>query len=102
MASLARYIELLPGTKYYWGDMDKEGYEIYGFLKSRFQPLRPLGMSLKDFEENKSLRQTKEKYFGPMAMVSDLQTEYEYICHQGLRIEQEHVAMDSVMEVFRI
>ncbi len=102
VASLARYIELLPGTKYYWGDMDKEGYEIYGFLKSRFQPLLPLGMSYKDFEENKSLQQTKEKYFGPLAKVPDLQTEYEYVCHQGLRIEQEHVSIDAVLEIFRI
>src|SRR5206468_3268067 len=42
----------LPRPVLYWGDIDKEGYEIYGHLKSFILDLQPLLMDRKTIESH--------------------------------------------------
>lgn len=93
VASLISWASALPRPIYYWGDLDKDGYEIYGHIKSRFPNLQNLCMEMKTLEKNKSFLQKKDTYLGPYAYVPDLQAEYEFVCREGYRLEQEHLGI---------
>ena len=90
-ASLRACFQLLPEPIYYWGDIDKEGYEIFGYLKRQLPILQPVLMDRATIEANKTIYQVREKFFGPYKNVPDLQSEYEWISTQGLQIEQEQL-----------
>ncbi|MCM2282796.1 MAG: DUF2220 domain-containing protein, partial [Bdellovibrionaceae bacterium] len=80
-----------PKPILYWGDMDKEGYEIYGHLKSLIPDLRPLLMDRETLERHAHLAIGKEPFLGPFRSAADLQDEYQYVCQKGLCVEQEKV-----------
>jgi hypothetical protein len=98
IASLISWVTMLPEPIYYWGDLDKEGYEIYGHFKSRFPKLKNLCMEMKTLEKNKSLIQKKDPYLGPYAYIPDLQSEYEFVCKKGYRLEQEHLGIPKEVQ----
>jgi len=88
---LQSLLNRFPEPIFYWGDIDKEGYEIYGFLRQRFQKLKPILMSSPTIEKYRGLAQHKDIYKGPFRRVDDLQNEYEDVCLRGLQIEQEQI-----------
>jgi hypothetical protein len=90
-ASLKAIQEMLPRPVLYWGDIDKEGYEIYGHLRSHIPDLQPTLMSLEVIKQHKGYSIPKEPYCGPFREVLGLQQEYELTCQEGLCIEQEKI-----------
>lgn len=83
----------LPEPHYYWGDMDKEGYEIFGFLKRASPKLKHFMMDQEVLELHRHLWQKKAPYLGPLQNVPELQNAYEFVCRQGLQIEQEQLPL---------
>lgn len=90
-ALLKQLLPHMPTPIFYWGDIDKEGYEIYAFMKKSYPPLKPLLMSRETLITNKSLVQKKDVFQGPFRIVPDLQNEYEDVCLKGWQIEQEQL-----------
>src|SRR6185437_8564195 len=90
-ASLRGLQARCPRPILYWGDLDKEGYEIYGFLKSFIADLTPTLMDRRTLERYRHLAITKEKFFGPFRSAADLQSEYQEVSRLGLAIEQEKI-----------
>lgn len=82
----------LPRPIYYWGDIDKEGFEIYGLLKANAPELTPVLMDQSIIDKYSRLVQKKDRYYGPYREAAGLQSEYQYVCHEGLQIEQEQLA----------
>lgn len=92
-ASLLKSIlEKIPKPLFYWGDMDKEGYEIFGFLQNiSNSKITALFMNEESFNLNSHLKQKKEIYFGPFKDLHNLQSIYEFVCKNGYQIEQEQI-----------
>ncbi len=90
-ASLRSISKSLPGPVFYWGDIDKEGYEIFAYLCNFMPDLEPLYMSFKTIHDNPDLQQKRDKYLGPYKQIPKLQDEYIWICSRGLQIEQEQL-----------
>lgn len=91
-AVLIRHFEhALPRPLVYWGDIDKEGYEIYGQLKSYIPDLKSTLMDYVVIENHMNYAIRKERYFGPYQLAFELQAEYQHVCEQGLCIEQEKI-----------
>lgn len=90
-AHLRSLLESLPRPVYYWGDMDREGYEIFGFLKSYDPDLGPVLMARADIDRYAPIQQRKDIYLGPFRIVPDLQEEYEWVARRGIQIEQEQM-----------
>ncbi len=85
-------LHMVPKTMFYWGDIDKEGYEIFGYMKKLYPPIRPLLMEATTIQKYFHLLQKKEKYDGPLRPLEDLKSEYEMVARGGLQIEQEQLA----------
>ncbi|MBL7542523.1 MAG: hypothetical protein JNL11_01845 [Bdellovibrionaceae bacterium] len=92
-ASLLKSIlPCLPANLFYWGDMDKEGYEILGFLQNiSAVKIHPLFMDNYFFKHYEHLVQKKEPYPGPFKNLRELQAIYEYVSRMGYQIEQEQM-----------
>ena len=82
---------VLPRPLLYWGDIDKEGYEIYGHLKELIPDLEPFLMDSATVEAHARFSVNREKFFGPFRSAADLQAEYQDVCQRGLCIEQEKI-----------
>jgi len=80
-----------PRPILYWGDIDKEGYEIYGYLKGFISDLIPTLMNRSTIERYENLAVNQEPFLGPFRSAADLQEEYQYVCERGLCIEQEKI-----------
>ena len=86
----------LPKPIFYWGDIDKEGFEIFSYL-SDFDPLlKPLLMDECTFESYRKFGVKKETSLGPFRRIPELQSVYEKVCRSGLMIEQEKLPLDLV------
>ena len=96
MAQLVGFHERLPSTFFYWGDIDKEGYEIVGYLMERIPDVRPVLMGLSTVGEYKHLSVRKEEYYGPFKNLGSLQKTYELVCREGVLIEQEKIPTDEL------
>jgi hypothetical protein len=83
--------ESLPQPIYYWGDIDKEGYEIFAHLKSSISSLKPILMDQRTVDRYLAIHQRKDVFIGPFREVPGLQKEYEYVSRQGIQIEQEQI-----------
>jgi len=83
--------ESLPQPIYYWGDIDKEGYEIFAHLKSSISSLKPVLMDQRTVDRYLAIHQRKDVFIGPFREVPGLQKEYEYVSRQGIQIEQEQI-----------
>lgn len=90
-AQLKELLGRFPKPLVYWGDIDKEGYEIFGYLKQRYPDLIPLFMDSETIAKYRRLTQKKERYFGPYREVAGLQATYERVCEEGIQIEQEQL-----------
>lgn len=80
-----------PRPILYWGDIDKEGYEIYGHLCSHIPDLIPTLMDQNTIAHHLDFSIPKEVFMGPFREIPGLQEEYEMVCREGLLIEQEKV-----------
>jgi hypothetical protein len=80
-----------PRPIIYWGDIDKEGYEIYGKLKEQIPDLKSTLMDRKTIESHIHASIAKPPFFGPFRSAADLQSEYQYVSEHGLCIEQEKI-----------
>jgi len=94
LALIRGILSELPRPLYYWGDMDKEGYEIFAYLKKYAPETRPLLMDLQTLQKYRSIGQHKEPYHGPYREAFELQNEYELVSREGLQIEQEKLTED--------
>lgn len=96
-ASLMKpFLSGFPGKLFYWGDMDKEGFEIYAFLQAlSHEKIIPLFMDEQTLHKYSYLKQDKEKYFGPFKKIGSSQQVYEYVCRNGWQIEQEQLEVDK-------
>lgn len=86
--------DCLPLPIYYWGDIDKEGFEILNYLVERVStPVIPLLMDAATFSKNQNLAQVigfiDDESPKKLSIDSDV---YELVCKAGLRIEQEQIA----------
>jgi hypothetical protein len=90
-AALRDVHEMMPRPILYWGDMDKEGYEIYGFLKGFIGDLSSTLMDRATLSRYRNLSAAKEPFFGPFRSAAELQAEYQDACQNGLCIEQEKI-----------
>ncbi len=91
-AVLLRSIQgILPPPILYWGDIDKEGYEIYGALKAYLPKLQPTLMDRQTMERHLNQSTPKEVFWGPYQSAGDLQVEYHDVCQRGICIEQEKI-----------
>ena len=88
---LRALIHRFPGVVHYWGDIDKEGYEIFGALHNSFSELVPVLMDFATIDRYRGLHQRKEIFLGPYRKVAPLQREYEQVSRQGIQIEQEQM-----------
>jgi len=91
VAVLRRMHEKLPRPIRYWGDIDKEGYEIFGHLKSAIPDLQPINMDQQTMLNHLRFAIQRDKFFGPFRDVHDLQEIYQQVCQQGICIEQEKI-----------
>jgi hypothetical protein len=89
VSQLTPFHKILPRPLYYWGDIDKEGYEIFGFLRERIAGLTPLLMDEATVSKYQNLSTSKEPFYGPFKQIPDLQTSYELVCKEGRMLEQE-------------
>lgn len=81
----------LPRPIVYWGDIDKEGYEIYGHLKGFVPELQSIFMDHATIKKYRHLGIRKDAFLGPFRFAADLQAEYQDVCISGLCIEQEKI-----------
>jgi hypothetical protein len=88
---LHSFTDQLPKPLYYWGDIDKEGYEIFGRLRSSIEHLKPILMSKESLDRYRAIAQRKDIHLGPFHQIPGLQKEYEYVSRNGLQIEQEQM-----------
>jgi hypothetical protein len=95
-AVLRRMHERLPRPIRYWGDIDKEGYEIFGHLKSAIPDLQPINMDQQTMLNHLRFAIHRDKFFGPFRDVHELQGIYQEVCQQGLCIEQEKIRWPSI------
>lgn len=85
------FFDLLPKPIYYWGDIDKEGYEIFGWLKTAHPDIKSVLMNFLIIEKYQKIHQRKDVFLGPYRAVESLQAEYEHASRHGLQIEQEQI-----------
>jgi hypothetical protein len=88
---LKSLLMILPKPIYYWGDIDKEGYEIFASFKASCPEIEPVLMSRKEINLYQHIHQRKEIFLGPYRTVPGLQAEYEYVSRSGILIEQEQL-----------
>jgi hypothetical protein len=88
---------MLPKPAYYWGDMDKEGYEILAHLLEKNIELQPILMDDAIYQKFHHLGVTKPSYFGPFkSLPIGLRQPYEAVCKNGLLIEQEKIPISEL------
>jgi hypothetical protein len=90
-ALLRSFHQRLPRPIFYWGDIDKDGYEIYGHLKTFVPDLTPILMDHGTIAKHIQFSIPRDKYFGPYQSAADLQQEYQDVCQRGICIEQEKI-----------
>lgn len=99
-----------PSTKiYYWGDIDKEGLEIFAGVYQIFHPknkIIPLLMDMETIKKYDHLKQVvKKTYSADLAdttvrEIPLLQAEYNYLLASGILIEQEQIPLHQVRDNF--
>ena len=89
--ALRRIFQFLPRPFFYWGDIDKEGFEIFGHLLELDPHIRPIMMDEGTIEKFPHLIQKKPPFEGPFRALGPYQKIYESVCREGLFIEQEQL-----------
>lgn len=81
----------LPRPIRYWGDVDKEGYEIYGLFRNFVPDLKSVLMDHETIRRHLCFATRKEPFFGPFRFVAEVQDAYQMVCREGICIEQEKI-----------
>lgn len=84
---------------YYWGDIDKDGYEIYQLAHDIFQHIQPVLMDSNTISRYRHLVQRQAPSKPSKNKIAHLQKEYEQVCKEGILIEQEQISLDDVRDV---
>jgi hypothetical protein len=87
---------ILPPRRYYWGDIDKEGLEIYGHASRVLPGLCPLFMDADILQRYRSLARKR----GPQKTgrpPGGIEAFYHEVCAEGWRLEQEQIPLDDVL-----
>jgi hypothetical protein len=91
---------LFKGPVYYWGDIDKDGYEIFALVAEMFDGALPLLMGADAIERYSGLIQTvTEQEPGSKLIPAGLQGVYEQVCRRGIRIEQEKIPIEDILSL---
>jgi hypothetical protein len=83
-----------PEPLFYWGDIDKEGYEIFAYLKKSWPDLQALYMNEATIKKYHHLIQKKESSLStinPGLKLFELQSAYDFVVQKGIQIEQEQL-----------
>ena len=96
VSQLLEFHHMLPRPLYYWGDIDKEGYEIFGYLADKIVDIQPLLMDQAIFDKYQHLSVKKEPFYGPFKIIPQLQQVYETVCRAGKMIEQEKISLQDL------
>lgn len=86
-----------PRPIFYWGDLDKEGYEIYAHLKERLPHLKALCMDMDCLHSFKASSSEKARHYGPFVNLFENQEVYEKVCREGLMLEQEKIPINYAL-----
>ncbi len=89
---LADLISRLPGRKFYWGDIDKEGLEIASYFCHE-TGASPVYMDRESLDKFEHLSQ-KVSYSTPLKELAILQDLYAEICRRRIRVEQEKISFE--------
>ena len=89
--------ESLVGPVFYWGDIDKAGYEIFRSVYALFPTVVPVCMDLRTIEKYAALIQKMSCEEPSQGLMPILQLEYEKVCKEGIRIEQEQILLEDVI-----
>jgi hypothetical protein len=97
--TLISLLRLFPSPIFYWGDIDKEGYEIYGLLKAEFKSLQAIMMDSEILNKYRHLIQKKQIFDGPFKNLFELQNTYETVATHGIQIEQEQIEIHWPLQI---
>ncbi|UOF02895.1 Wadjet anti-phage system protein JetD domain-containing protein [Bdellovibrio reynosensis] len=98
VAGLKHFSRLLPGTVFYWGDIDSEGIEILNGISSQMENVTPVAMDQNAITYFGSLIQTVKSHKPSVENIHILQEEYVRVCKEGIRIEQEQIEISYVVQ----
>lgn len=80
---------------YYWGDIDKAGYEILNLVNEALGRVRPLLMDIETIDSFSHLIQDAPTGASAKGML--LPEEYARVCSEGIQIEQEQLPIEIVI-----
>jgi hypothetical protein len=93
---LKKILSCLPNRILYWGDIDKDGYEIMGMTLNYAPSAIPIFMDQETILRFTHLIQRKPAYQGPYKEIGKLQQTYEKVSRQGIFIEQEQLLKEFI------
>jgi len=81
---------------YYWGDIDKDGYEAFETARQSLKHLKPLAMDMDSIDRYFHLNQKRDSQ-APLERDFALKEEYQRVCREGIRIEQEQLPLTDIL-----
>lgn len=97
VSQIVDLLDALPKPLFYWGDIDKEGFEIVAHLFELGVELQPLMMGQEIYSQYRHMAVKKTAYFGPFkTLPKPLQETYESVCRNGEMIEQEKLPLQEL------
>lgn len=95
---LKYFAEVLKEKTLYWGDIDKEGYEILHLVRKFFPTIHPICMDFTTINEFSFLLQDNPTK-GYRQNLDLLKEEYEFVCSNSKRLEQEQLPIEIVLKL---
>lgn len=83
---------------YYWGDIDKDGYDIFAYIHRFFPQVVPIGMDMEIINQFFHLKKDIKRE-SPTNKLPVLNAEYYKVCMEGIRIEQEQLPFDKILSL---
>jgi hypothetical protein len=91
---------VFQGPVYYWGDIDKDGYEIFACVRELFPRAISVLMDDLTLQKYTSLIQSLPQAEPSLSnLPADLRAVYERVCREGIRIEQEKIPLDQILAI---
>lgn len=99
----ARFLSrVLQGMRvYYWGDMDRAGYEIFAAARAILPDLKPLLMDVNALNRYRHLAHSAIQSAGGQRQIPDLDDAYRNVCANGIRIEQEQIPIADALNALQ-
>jgi hypothetical protein len=92
--------KIFSGPVYYWGDIDKDGYEIFACVRELFPRAISVLMDDLTLQKYTSLIQSLPQAEPSLSnLPADLRAVYERVCREGIRIEQEKIPLDQILAI---